>query len=72
MSETDHQSSNGIVLIVDDTPTNLEVLQEVLVNANYEVLVAIDGEGAIEQVKYAKPDIILLDVMMPGIDGFET
>lgn len=72
MTNIDNLPSNGIVLIVDDTPTNLEVLQEVLVNANYEVLVAIDGEGAIEQVKYAKPDIILLDVMMPGIDGFET
>lgn len=72
MSSPDLPVSNGIVLIVDDTPTNLEVLQEVLVNAHYEVLVAIDGESAIEQIQYAKPDIILLDVMMPGIDGFET
>lgn len=72
MGSLENQTSNGIVLIVDDTPTNLEVLQEVLANAHYEVLVAIDGEGAIEQVEYAKPDIILLDVMMPGIDGFET
>lgn len=62
----------GTVLIVDDTPTNLEVLQEVLTNANYEVLVAIDGESAIDQIQYARPDIILLDVMMPGMDGFET
>ncbi len=67
-----NETNNGTVLIVDDTPTNLEVLQEVLANANYEVLVAIDGESAIEQVNYARPDIILLDVMMPGLDGFET
>lgn len=66
------QTNNGTVLIVDDTPTNLEVLQEVLASAEYEVLVAIDGESAIEQIKYARPDIILLDVMMPGLNGFET
>ncbi len=61
-----------VILIVDDIPTNIEVLMEVLNEAAFEVLVALDGHGAIEQAHYAKPDIILLDVMMPGIDGFET
>lgn len=62
----------GIVLIVDDTPSNLEVLSEALSNANYQVAVALDGETALEQVNYKPPDLILLDVMMPEIDGFET
>lgn len=61
-----------VILIVDDVPTNLEVLLECLSGAGFEVLVATDGESAIEQVLYARPDLILLDVMMPGIDGFET
>jgi len=65
-------SSNGTVMIVDDTPGNLALLSDTLSEANYRVLVATDGLSAIEQMHYLKPDIILLDVMMPGIDGFET
>jgi CheY-like chemotaxis protein len=60
------------ILIVDDNPTNLEVLSETLTGAGLSVSVAIDGESAIEQVEYHQPELILLDVMMPGIDGFET
>ncbi len=60
------------ILIVDDTPANLSVLLQCLTNANYRVLVAEDGEEALEQVNHAPPDLVLLDVMMPGIDGFET
>jgi DNA-binding response OmpR family regulator len=63
--------SQGI-LIVDDNPTNLEVLSESLSQAGFQIAVAIDGESALEQVSYYKPELILLDVMMPGIDGFET
>ena len=61
-----------LILIVDDNPTNLEVLSETLTRSGFQVSVAIDGESAIEQVKYHPPALILLDVMMPGIDGFET
>ncbi|MBP0028265.1 response regulator [Roseofilum sp. Guam] len=61
-----------VILIVDDNPTNLKVLSDTLKDLGWEILVAVDGESAIEQVEYAKPDLILLDVMMPGIDGFET
>ncbi|MGB3692613.1 MAG: response regulator [Spirulinaceae cyanobacterium] len=61
-----------LILIVDDIPTNLEVLSTTLMNAGFKVAVATDGESAIEQVEYRPPDLILLDVMMPGIDGFET
>jgi len=58
--------------VVDDTPTNVKVLLEVLGREGYRVLVAREGESAIEQARYALPTLILLDVMMPGIDGFET
>jgi signal transduction histidine kinase len=62
----------GVILIVDDIPTNLEVLMEFLESSGYRVRVATEGESALEQIEYAPPDIILLDVMMPGMDGFET
>ncbi|GAB4340724.1 MAG: hypothetical protein Fur0042_01640 [Cyanophyceae cyanobacterium] len=62
----------NIVLVVDDNSTNLEVLSGALTSAGLEVWVAIDGESAIEQIHYAPPDLVLLDVMMPGIDGYET
>lgn len=64
--------ANGIVMIVDDTPGNLALLSDTLSEAGYRVLVATDGLSALEQIAYLKPDIILLDVLMPGIDGFET
>lgn len=60
------------ILIVDDAPENLAVLSDMLSEAGYRVLVATDGLSALEQIGYLKPDLILLDVMMPGIDGFET
>lgn len=60
------------ILIVDDNVNNLDVLSETLTRAGFQVAVAIDGESALEQVQYHKPELILLDVMMPGIDGFET
>ena len=60
------------ILIVDDNPTNLEVLSEALIHEGFQVAVAIDGESALEQVNYHRPELILLDVMMPGINGFET
>ncbi|MDD2722869.1 MAG: response regulator transcription factor [Methylovulum sp.] len=65
-------SSSGTIMIVDDTPANLALLSDTLSEAGYRVLVATDGLSAIEQIDYLKPDIILMDVVMPGIDGFET
>ena len=59
-------------LIVDDKPQNLDILVDVLSHAGFRVLVAEDGEAAIEQAPLANPDIILLDIMMPGLDGYET
>ncbi|MDB9512028.1 response regulator [Kamptonema animale CS-326] len=62
----------GLILIVDDTPTNLDVISEALSNAGYKVAIATSGERALQQIERRQPDLILLDVMMPGIDGFET
>ncbi len=67
-----HTPETSVILIVDDTPTNLEVLSEGLTDAGFEVAVATSGERAIKQAEYEPPHLILLDVMMPGIDGFET
>ncbi|MEL7353774.1 MAG: response regulator [Cyanobacteria bacterium P01_A01_bin.116] len=70
---TFNSSSNPpTVLVVDDTPTNLQVLFDVLQGQNYRVATATDGETAIARLDAFLPDLILLDVMMPGIDGFET
>ncbi|MEG4290710.1 response regulator [Microcoleus sp. C2C3] len=65
-------SSPELILVVDDTPANLEVVCETLSDAGYEVATAIDGERALKRVQAYPPDLILLDVQMPGIDGFET
>ncbi|MGR9088719.1 MAG: response regulator [Gammaproteobacteria bacterium] len=64
--------NKATVMIVDDTPGNLALLSDTLSEAGYRVLVATDGLSALEQIQYLKPDIILMDVIMPGIDGFET
>jgi signal transduction histidine kinase len=64
--------TKATILIVDDNQNNLKVLCEAIADSGWEILVANDGESAIEQAQYANPDLILLDVMMPGIDGFDT
>jgi diguanylate cyclase (GGDEF)-like protein len=60
------------VLVVDDQPANVNLLYDYLVASGLKVLVAQDGESCLEKAEYAAPHAILLDVMMPGIDGFET
>lgn len=60
------------ILVVDDTPTNIQVLFDVLKASGYRIAVAKSGESALKRLQEALPDLILLDVMMPGIDGFET
>ncbi|MET1077669.1 MAG: response regulator [Pseudomonas sp.] len=60
------------VLIVDDTPANVAVLADYLEEQGLRVVVAQDGEEGIQRACRVQPDLILLDVMMPGIDGFET
>ena len=63
---------SGKILIVDDNPNNLKVLYTYLKNAGFEVLVAEDGQSGIEAVEHSQPELILLDVMMPAMDGFEV
>jgi len=63
---------SALVLVVDDVPANVKLLEVKLSNEYYDVISAKDGFEAISQAKQHKPDIILLDVMMPGMDGFET
>lgn len=60
------------ILIVDDNPTNLSVIVDYLEDSGLTILVSQDGESSLRRAKYAKPGIILLDVLMPGIDGYET
>lgn len=60
------------ILIVDDTPTNLDVISETLSDAGFKVAIATSGERALQQIDRRPPELILLDVMMPGMDGFET
>jgi DNA-binding response OmpR family regulator/DNA-binding CsgD family transcriptional regulator len=61
-----------VVLIVDDAPDNLSLLHDALDEAGYTVLVATNGESALQRAAQAQPDIVLLDAMMPGMDGFEV
>jgi len=65
------RASSDIVLIVDDVPDNLSVLHDALDESGYTVLVATSGEAALQRAHQASPDIVLLDAMMPGMDGFE-
>ena len=66
------ESARGIVLIVDDVPENLSLLHDALDEAGYVVLVATHGEAALSRARNSLPDVILLDALMPGIDGFEV
>ena len=61
-----------LILIVDDTPANLEVISDTLSDAGFEVAIAPSGERAFKQLQLQLPDLILLDVMMPIMDGFEV
>jgi len=70
--ESDSHKNVETILVIDDSPTNLEILHDVLGGAGFEVLVEMDGISGIEQVESNPPDLILLDVMMPKMDGFET
>ena len=66
------KSAADVVLIVDDQPGNLAVLHDALDESGYTVLVATSGEQALARVAQALPDIVLLDAVMPGMDGFEV
>ena len=67
-----HSQLKSKVLIVDDQPDNINILSYFLVEYGFEIFVATTGEKALQRVEKIMPDLILLDIMMPGIDGFET
>ena len=60
------------ILLVDDTPANLELLIDYLTKANFEIFVAENGRSALERLHYVQPDLILLDILMPEMNGFEV
>ena len=66
------RANRGVVLIVDDVPDNLSLLHDALDEAGYTVLVATNGESALQLARTGRPDVILLDALMPGMDGFEV
>ena len=72
LDQTLARADNDVVLIVDDVPDNLSVLHDALDESGYTVLVATHGEAALQRAEQALPDIVLLDAMMPGMDGFEV
>jgi len=69
---TDNISPSGDILLVDDNPGNLNLLEHILTGAGYQVRSASDGELALRSIKVELPALILLDIKMPGIDGFEV
>ncbi|MCD6387994.1 MAG: response regulator [Desulfobulbaceae bacterium] len=66
------ETKYAVILIIDDQPANLKVLLSFLKQHNFEVRIAENGDRALQVLDNYQPDIILLDVMMPGMDGFET
>lgn len=70
--DDDTAAGGDVVLIVDDQPDNLSLLHDALDESGYTVLVAVHGEAALATVATARPDIVLLDALMPGLDGFEV
>jgi len=68
----DHDYSQYNVLAVDDIPLNLLLVQKMLSRFNFQMRTAANGQQALDAVAQRKPDLILLDLMMPGIDGFEV
>ena len=62
----------SVVLVVDDNEDNLRVTEEILKTRGFTVHVARDGTGALKSIEQARPDVVLLDVMLPDMDGMEV
>jgi len=65
-------TKKNIILIVDDDNTNLQVIGSFLYNKNYKIILAKNGNDALKSVENNHPDLILLDIMMPGMNGYEV
>ena len=60
------------ILIIDDTEFMTKLISDILKNAGYDVVSASDGKQGIQKVREEKPDLVILDVIMPGMDGYEV
>src|SRR5438045_9794235 len=65
-------SPTSPILLIEDEPMNIQAVSGILKEQGYQIRVATTGQQAIDSLERIRPDLILLDVMMPGIDGFET
>src|SRR5690606_5006734 len=65
-------ASNDKVLVVEDEPSLIETLDYTLRRQGYDVITAADGRKALELARIQRPDLIILDIMLPGLDGFEV
>lgn len=72
LNKSNFELKDAIILIIDDNSTNLAIAVNYLEDSGFTVLVAKDGESGLKRAKYAHPHLILLDIIMPGIDGYET
>jgi CheY-like chemotaxis protein len=60
------------ILVVDDEPTIVRLMEFILARQGHEMIVAVNGEEALEKIRAQQPDLVLLDIMMPRIDGYEV
>ena len=67
-----NESRKNKILIVDDDPINIHVVTNHLIVSGYKIITAYSGQEALEKIKKFQPSLILLDIMMPGMDGFEV
>jgi putative two-component system response regulator len=72
MFDGSHQQNNGCILIADDQDANRELLQELLCDQGYTVITAPDGASAVAELTKTQVDLVLLDVMMPNLNGFQV
>lgn len=68
----DQSTAKATILIVDDSPTETHVLKGIVENGGYSVITAANGESGVEEARQSKPDLILMDVVMPGLNGFQA
>ena len=69
---SEKEDAKGNILIIDDTPNNLHILFKMLSDIGYQVRPATNGELALKSIQLLLPDLILLDIKMPGMDGYSV
>lgn len=72
MTMTNSTDTLGTILLVDDLPDNLQLLSDLLTQLGYSICCATSGKMALKTLKVQQPDLILLDIMMPDMDGYQT